>query len=51
MQTATRAGMQPVGVLWGFRDRAELKAHGARTLVASPVELDAWLRSGQEQGE
>ena len=43
MRTAANAGMYPVGCLWGFRDRAELETHGARTLLAAPDEL---LRAG-----
>jgi phosphoglycolate phosphatase len=43
MQTATRAGMFPVGVLWGFRGRAELLAEGARALLERPAELLALL--------
>jgi phosphoglycolate phosphatase len=43
METATRAGMQPVGVLWGFRDRAELEGHGAILVAGSPAELGDWL--------
>jgi phosphoglycolate phosphatase len=39
MQTAAAAGMFSVGVLWGYRDRAELIGAGARTLLASPEEL------------
>jgi len=39
MKTATAAGMVPVGALWGFRDRDELEAHGARAVVASPPEV------------
>lgn len=39
MQTAVKAGMYPVGVLWGFRERAELAAAGARRLIAAPSEL------------
>jgi len=37
MQTAVRAGMFPVGVLWGFRGRDELLAAGARALVQTPA--------------
>lgn len=37
--TATRAGMIPVGVLWGFRPEAELRAAGAKYLVAAPEDL------------
>jgi phosphoglycolate phosphatase len=39
MQTATAAGMYPVGVLWGFRERAELEANGAKRIVAYPRDL------------
>lgn len=39
METATRAGMTAVGVRWGFRSEAELKANGARVLISSPAEL------------
>lgn len=39
IRTAVGAGMHPVGVLWGFRDAAELLAAGARTLIEQPGEL------------
>lgn len=39
MDTATAAGMIPVGVLWGFREAEELQAHGALHLVAAPDEI------------
>jgi len=39
MQTARRAGMHAVGVLWGFRDREELIETGAEHIVARPEEL------------
>jgi phosphoglycolate phosphatase len=39
MQTATAAGMYPVGVLWGFRERDELEANGAKRIIAHPREL------------
>ena len=39
MQTAVAAGMKPVGVLWGFRDRAELEKNGAQVLVQTPAEI------------
>jgi len=39
MQTATAAGMFPVGALWGFRTEEELKTHGARSLVHRPEEV------------
>lgn len=39
METAVGAGMFGVGALWGFRDRAELEAHGASAVVAHPLEV------------
>lgn len=39
MKTARNAGMLPVGVLWGYRDRATLESAGAKVLVAEPREL------------
>lgn len=39
MKTARGAGMLPVGVLWGFRDEAELTANGARHLLKAPADL------------
>lgn len=39
MDTATAAGMIAVGVLWGFRQEAELRAHGARHIITAPEEL------------
>jgi len=39
METATRAGMFPVAVLWGFRDEAELSESGAKAIVREPREL------------
>jgi phosphoglycolate phosphatase len=39
MQTAVRAGMYPVGALWGFRDEKELRENGAQALIGSPPEL------------
>jgi phosphoglycolate phosphatase len=39
MHTARAAGMHPVGVLWGFRDRAELLGSGAEHIVANPRDL------------
>ncbi len=43
MQTATAAGMFPVGVLWGFRSREELESNGARVLVKHPKEILTFL--------
>ena len=39
MQTGNTAGMQTVGVLWGFRDRQELKESGAKHIIGQPMEL------------
>jgi phosphoglycolate phosphatase len=39
MATATCAGMFPVGVLWGFRDKKELVEHGAKALIGHPLDL------------
>ena len=39
MQTAVAAGMFAVGVLWGFRDAAELNDNGARVLVHHPRDI------------
>jgi len=39
MDTAHRAGMRPIGALWGFRTREELEAHGAERLLEHPTEL------------
>ncbi len=39
MRTAVAAGMMPVGVLWGFRDREELAQSGARALIERPEQL------------
>jgi phosphoglycolate phosphatase len=39
MMTAARAGMFPVGALWGFRDEPELRQNGAQAFVRSPAEL------------
>jgi phosphoglycolate phosphatase len=42
--TAIAAGMVPVAVLWGFRDRPELEASGAAHLISQPAELLEALR-------
>ncbi|MDL2311755.1 HAD family hydrolase [Bacteroidales bacterium OttesenSCG-928-B11] len=39
METATRAGITKVGVLWGFRDRKELENAGADYIIEEPKEL------------
>jgi phosphoglycolate phosphatase len=47
METARRAGMHSVGVLWGFRDETELRRAGAAALVRHPREVISLL---DEQG-
>lgn len=39
MITATQAGMNAIGVLWGFRDEKELREHGASLIAKTPQEL------------
>lgn len=39
MRTATRAGMYAVGAAWGYRPVEELIAHGAKKIVAAPLEF------------
>jgi phosphoglycolate phosphatase len=46
METAVAAGMFGVGALWGFRDRAELVAHGASAVVEHPGEILRILDGG-----
>lgn len=40
MDTGRAAGMDTCGVLWGFRDEEELRAHGAVYLAGDPAELE-----------
>lgn len=44
METGRNAGMDTCGVLWGFRDREELLAHGAKYLVSSAEELEQLVK-------
>lgn len=39
LQTARNAGLPCISVLWGFRDRTFLEAHGATTFVTTPEEI------------
>ncbi len=39
LQTARNSGLPCISVLWGFRDKEFLQAHGATTLIASPSDL------------
>lgn len=46
MTCACNAGMHPIGVLWGFRDEAELRASGAERIIAAPSDMLAIAREG-----
>ena len=39
MDTGRNAGMDACGVLWGFREEAELVEHGAKYLASDPTQL------------
>lgn len=39
MRTGVNAGMIPLGVLWGYRDRETLEKAGAAAVCAEPAEL------------
>ena len=39
MKCGSNAGMETIGVLWGYRPREELTANGARHLVSEPKEI------------
>lgn len=43
METAKRSACVPIGVLWGFRERAELVEHEAGHLARTPEELASLL--------
>ena len=43
IDTAVRAGMFPVGALWGFRPLEELQEHGARAVIERPMDLLGFL--------
>jgi phosphoglycolate phosphatase len=43
VQTALAAGMQPVGVTWGYRSEQEIRAGGPCRIVHSAAELSALL--------
>ncbi len=45
VRTAQAAGFQFVGVGWGFRTVAQLRAWGVTTIIDHPSEVAAWLRS------
>ena len=39
MRCARRAGMRPIGALWGFREEQELREAGAERVIRVPQEL------------
>jgi phosphoglycolate phosphatase len=39
METGTRAGMFPVGALWGYQNRSALQSHGAKVILEDPRDL------------
>ncbi len=39
IKTAKNAGLYSIGVLWGFRDEAELKSAGADVIISNPMEI------------
>ena len=39
IQTAKNAGLYSIGVLWGFRDEAELKGAGADVIISDPMKI------------
>ncbi len=43
MKTAIRAGMSPVGALWGFRSPDELRENGAKAIIERPMDLLSYL--------
>lgn len=45
MQTGKNAGLFSIGVLWGFRDRAELEANHADLIAAVPADIKKWLET------
>lgn len=45
MQTGNRAGMNTVGVLWGFRDRKELEQNHAGVIIREPEEITDLLKN------
>ncbi len=39
IKTAKNAGLYSIGVLWGFRDEAELKSAQADVIISNPIEI------------
>lgn len=44
METAVRAGMFPIGVLWGFRPEKELIESGAVETISQPAEVLSFVK-------
>ncbi len=51
MATATSAGMFPMGVLWGFRDKEELLGSGAEKIIHHPMDVIRFLNSVHPEQE
>lgn len=43
METAVRAGVEALGVSWGFREKEELIAHGAKHVFEDALALETYL--------
>ena len=48
MQTGLNAGMDTVGVLWGFRNREELEGCHPQYIVAHPSEVAEIVKKKNE---
>lgn len=46
IMTSTNAGMDGMGVLWGFRSYEELNKYGAKYIVSSPMEIVNIVKKG-----
>lgn len=49
MKTGIAAGMDTVGVTWGFRDREELEGCGPKYIVNHPSEVKAVIAQAEQQ--
>ena len=45
IMTAKNCGIKSVGVLWGFRDKAELTAHGADFIAHTPNDILSFIKT------
>lgn len=48
IRTGHNAGLPALGVLWGFRDKAELTAVGADALAETPDDILAYIRNANQ---